>query len=425
MSALLSLTGRLLWPSLPIKFLWGILLIAIATSGLAGQPKIMVIPLVCLMLLLFCIPLQFIPLSRNRSWLLLPHFRQHSRLLLLTLPLIMALLSGTAMQLVGKGFWLPMQLGLFATAVFILPCLLFGNILPFIFNSMLLALILASNLQQHLPIFSQPLLFGLLTLLNLSLLCSFAVLWLKPGRRLQRSAPTNYQNAGIWQFLKRLTRKSATLHGSLLLGQGDSWRARSLRTLAFCWYLPGAMLLWLQLFSEKSLPEQSIILALFVMFPTFLLVEQLSNMLKRVRRAWLTLPVSRRQLYQILEKQAFKEILLATLIISPLMLLVFPDLATAAAILLLWSSLLLFGMYLSWRLINQSLFWSGLVMVAFNISVITTLVFFWQQPLVILMLASLVTGISALLRQQLKQQIFYQDWGKLKVLASQSIRTGL
>ncbi|WP_333609423.1 hypothetical protein [Arsukibacterium sp.] len=426
MSALLSLTGRILWPSLATKFLWCILLTATLAASLTGQPKIAVVPLVCLMLLMFCIPLQFMPLSRNRSWLLLPYFRPHSRLLLLTLPLIFGLVCGMVMQMVDKGFWLPMQLGVFAMALLILPCFLFGHILPLLFNSALLVLFFASKLPLFLAELGQPVLISILLIVNTLLLVWFATRWLAPGRHSARhSTIVKFQHANYKLFLQRFTRKAASLHGSLLLGQGDSWRARGLRTLACCWYLPGMLWLSMQLFSNADIKEQSLLLVLFVVFPVFLLTEQLSNMLRRVRRAWLTLPISRQQLFQMLEQQALQETLLATLIISPLLVLIFPDVTTAAAMLLLWPSILLCSTYLSWRLINQSLVWTGLVMITLNIAVVSYLLLYWQQPLALLLLATITAGLSALLRQQVQRQLMGQDWGKLKLLKAPQIRTGL
>jgi len=345
-------------------------------------------------------------------------------LLLLALPLVFGLLSGTVMLLVSNSFWLPMQLGLFAMAALILPCLLLGNIFPFILSSGLVALIAINSSQQLLLLFNSPIFFILLSLLNLLLLSGFAWQWLKPGCRLPLNTKTNYQHANLWQFLQRFTRKPTTLHGSLLLGQGDSWRARSLRTLAFCWYLPGFMWLCAQLFGFTGLTGPSIILALCVMFPTFMLVEQLSNMLKRVRCAWLVLPASRQHVFQLLERQAFKEILLATLIISPLFFLLFSGL-TVATMLILWPGILLCGTYLSWWLTNYSLFWMGLVMAIFNITVVAFLAFFWQQPLPAFLLTCLVATICFWLRMHLKQQLLVQNWAKLKVLKAQHLRAGL
>lgn len=422
MNALLSLASRLLWPSLPIKVLWLLLVAASILGLLSEQPKLVVVPLSCLVLLIFCIPLQFMQMRHKRSWLLLPYFKQHARLLLLAVTLLIGLLSGALMYLAAQRFWLGFQFGVLAFAALILPCLLYGNLRPLLLNSALLVVLFASKVLDMLPVQHPINPIVILAVINMLLLGWFWFTWLKPvkGKTITRVA--NCNPAANW--LLQFTRKPATLSGSLLLGQGDSWQARVLRCVAYCWYLPGFMLIWSVFFNSGAMPEQSFLRAIFVLFPGFLLTDQLANMFRRVRRSWLQLASNRQQLFFTLERHALKELFVAALVITPLISWLLPS-KTAIAMILLWPSLILFNLYLSWRLINVSVFWSGGALVALNILAVTTLTLCWQQPGYLILAAALLVGSTLQLRKKVRRSSQTQDWAKLKVLKQQQIRTGL
>ena len=421
MSAWFALLGRLLWPSIVIKVVWGLLLLLLVATLLSPYPKAMVVPLACLMLLLFCIPLQFMALCRRGSWRLLPHFRRHSRQQLLLSTVLFGCLAGILLGLAEQSFMLGWQLGVLAFASLILPCLVLGHLRPLWFGSSLLILILATKLPQQLPLFSLPLLLTLLGLLNMLLLAWFALNWLTPDKRYQSSVGASTP----WLAMQRLTRRAGSLSGTLLLGQGDSWLSRSLRYLAYCWYLPAAMWLWNTLFGNNGLPEDLLLRALYIFLPAVLLLEQLTLMLKRVRRAWLQLPVSREQLYPLLEQQAAQHILLCTLILAPLVLLLAPDLVAAACTLLLWSSLLACSVLLNWRLIKQPLWQSGLVLVSLQFAGVILLLTHWTSSWLFLLSTAGLWLLAAALRRSVKVQLQQLDWGQLKLITPQAIRSGL
>lgn len=421
MSAWFALLGRLLWPSIVIKVVWGLLVLLLIATLLSPYPKAMVVPLACLMLLLFCIPLQFMTLCRRGSWRLLPNFRRHSRQQLLLSAVLFGCLAGTLLGLAEQSFMLGLQLGVLAFASLILPCLVLGHLRPLWFGSSLLILILAAELPQQLPLFSLPLLLTLLGLLNMLLLAWFALNWLTPDKRYQSSTGARTP----WLAMQRLTRRAGSLSGTLLLGQGDSWLSRSLRYLAYCWYLPAAMWLWGALFGNNGLPEDLLLRALYIFLPAVLLLEQLTLMLKRVRRAWLQLPVSREQLYPLLEQQAAQHILLCTLILAPLVLLLAPDLVAAACTLLLWPSLLACSVLLNWRLINQPLWQSGLMLVSLQFAGVILLLTHWSSSWLLLLSTAGLWLLAAALRRHVKAQLQQLDWGQLKLINPHAIRSGL
>lgn len=421
MKTFLVLADRLLWPSLPIKILWLILVTAVLFSAFVPQATLVILPLSCLLLLIFCIPLQFMQLRHKRSWLLLPYFKQQSRLLLLIVTLLVGILSGSLMLILGHSFWLAFQFGALAFAVLILPCLLFGNLRPLLFNSALLVVLFGSDVLNWQPDVSPLMLAVVLAAINTLLLSWFCLNWLKPGTT--KAVANDSQQSKNW--LRQFTRKPATLSGSLLLGQGDSWQARTLRSVAYCWYLPGFMLVWSIFFSSGSFPQQHFLRAMFIVFPGFLLIDHLSNMLRRVRRAWLQLAGTRQQLFCQLERQALKELLVTAIVITPLIIWLLPTAAALTMLLLVWPGLMLCSLYLSWRLINVSVFWSGSALITLNILTIAAVVVCWHQPYYLVIYALVLISLATILRQQVRQRFHLQDWARLKLLQPPKLRTGL
>lgn len=423
MKAWFALLGRLLWPSFVIKVVWGLLLLLLAVTLLSAQPKTVVVPLACLMLLLFCIPLQFMTLCRRGSWRLLPHFQRHSRQQLLLSAVLFGCLAGALLWLTEQSFILGLQLGVLAFAGLILPCLVLGHLRPLWFGSSLLILVLAAKLPQQLPLFSLPLFLTILGLVNILLLAWFALNWLTPDTGYRHRSAKGITSP--WQVMQRLTRRAGSLPGTLLLGQGDSWVSRSVRYLAYCWYLPVIMWLWSSLFGNTPFTENPFLRALYIFLPAVFLLEQLTLMLKRVRRAWLQLPLSRDQLYPMLERQAAQHILLCTLIVAPLVLLVSPHYIAAACTLLLWPSLVASSVLVNWRLIQQPLWQSGLVLVSLQIAGVLLLITCWNQPQILLLLTAALWLSVAILRLSVKAQLQQLDWGQLKLANLQTIRSGL
>lgn len=422
MSALLSLTGRLLWPSLPIKIIWVLLLAASVLSLISQQPKVVIVPLACLLLLIFCMPLQFMQLRHNRSWLLLPHFKPLSRYLLLGVTLLVGTLSGGLLALAGKAAYMGAQFGILAFASLILPCLVFGNLRPLLVNSACLVVVVSSNVLNFLPLPEPVAVISILTLINAMLLVWFYRNWLKPVAGKNFPGSQNCQT--VYSWLLQFTRKPASLGGTLLCGQGDSWQASLLRNLAYCWYLPGLMLIWSFFLNNGSFVEAPILRAIFVLFPGFLLTDQLINLFRRVRRAWLHLPVPRHQLFTLIEQQALRELTLATLVVSPLLFWLLPT-TTAVAMLLLWPALMATCLYLGWRLINIGVFWSGSIFVCLNITTVAALTLCWQHPQYLVLLAAFFSSLALKLRGQVKLRCETQNWAVLKIQTPQHMQVRL
>ncbi len=424
MKALLSLAGRLLWPSLPTKVLWLVLVAATLLSLFSQQAKLVIVPLTCLLLLIFCIPLQFMSLRHKQSWLLLPVFKSQSRLLLVMTAMLSGLLSGCFMLLADKGFWPAFNLGLLAFAGLILPCLVYGNLRPLLLNSAVLLALLSSKVLHSIPLPEHIPFSWLLAAGNILLLGWFWHNWLRPVPGRPLSAASHQPRVGPWPWLRRLTRKPATLSGSLLLGQGDSWQARAWRTVGYCWYVPGFFLLW-SLFSSSGYPQTPAVQAIIVLIPIILLINSMENMLRRVRRAWLALAVNRRQLFTLLEKQAFTELLPCAFAMLPIIIWLLPA-HNVAAMLLFWPALALCSLYLNWRLINAGTFWSGTALAVLNVTATGLVALCWRLPPYYLLLAAiLLLGAALLLRQQVKSRLLTQDWAKLKLLAAQQLKVGL
>lgn len=420
MNAMLSLAGRLLWPSIPMKILWLLLIGACLLSLLSAEPKLVLLPLSCLSLLVFCIPLQFMQLRHKQSWLLLPYFKPHARILLLLVTLLVGMLGGSIMYLASQPFWLGLHLSILAFATLVLPCLVFGNLKPLIISCALFILLLQSPVT--LPQQPNLVFFMLLTTANLALLSWFNLNWLKTAQARQTTFKPSCNPFASW--LLQFTRKPATLAGTLLLGQGDSWQARFLRSLAYCWYLPAFMLLGSLFLGFSGMPEETFLRAMFIIFPGFLLTSQLTNVLRRVRRAWLQLAVTRQQLFTMLEQLALKELMTAAIVIAPLIYGLLPA-KTAVALVLFWPALMLFSLYLGWRLINVSMFWSGTAMASLTLLAVALLTLCWQQPGYLILAAAFLASTALSLRRQLKGLCQRQDWAKLKLLKAAQLNTGL
>jgi len=417
MNAFFSVARMLLWPSLLIKGLWLVLFAMSALFLMSSYPKILLVPLACLMLLVFCIPLQSMSLRFKSTWLLLPHFKQHSRIVLVGTALFFGLLSGCVFLLIQHPFGVGFNLGLLAFAALILPCLRYGHLWPLLLSSAILIVLASSKLLNTLLVTPITSAFIFLPLLNIALIAWFWTRWLTPSQGF--TAPQNTFCLDLRAGLFKMTRKPATLSGSLLLGQGDSLQARIIRNIAYCWYLPAFMLFWSVFFMQGVMPEQPFLRALFIFFPGFILIEQLTHLYRRVRRAWLHLPVGRQQLFTLIARQAHTELSIATLIVSPLMFWLLP-VKTAIAMLLLWPSLMLFCLYLSWRLITVSLLWTGSALITLQLLSILALIFWSQQPGYLVIIGAFFASAALWLKKYVRVHSYTQDWAQLKMPKAQS-----
>lgn len=412
-----SISHRLLWPSRMIQTVWVLLLAAsVATLFSSHWQGIIVVPLVAMMLLLFFIPLQFIPLTQARSWLLLPHFRQHSRNLLLAVALVFGLLSGSLLHLTGANFWHGLQLGLLAFSMVILPSLLLARLWPvLIFSTLLLAQLLNLNLFLTLL---PPFAWLLIATLNALLLGWFALSWLQPSnvaRRLQRSK--GQQGFMPWELSRLVRCQPASLQGSLLLGANDNLLLRLCRTWAICWYLP-VIIIVLAFFWDTPARESLLSMsALIMLLPIFGIAAYLSPMKHRMHSAWLALPISRQQVFSRLEREALLELSLGLIVITPLAFWLQP-LTIGLVLPLLWSLLLLSYAYLTWWLVRAPVLLTNMVF---------TLLFFLplmsivrREELMLLLLISVgLIPLTLFLRVKARQQCLLQDWSSLRRYSGQ------
>ena len=120
-----------------------------------------------------------------------------------------------------------------------------------------------------------------------------------------------------------------------------------------------------------------------------------------------------------------QHILLCTLILTPLVLLLAPDLVAAACTLLLWPSLLTCSVLLNWRLIKQPLWQSGLVLVSLQFAGVILLLTHWTSSWLLLLSTAGLWLLAGALRRSVKVQLQQLDWGQLKLITPQAIRSGL
>ncbi|SEA68233.1 hypothetical protein [Alkalimonas amylolytica] len=424
MNAWLSIAHRLLWPSRMTQILWVLLLAASAAAMLSSDWQgIIVVPLVAMMLLLFFIPLQFIPLTLARSWLLLPHFRQHSRHLLLAVALVFGLLSGSLLHLTGAIFWQGLQLGLLAFCTVILLSLLLARLWPLlIFSTLLLAQLLNLNLfLTQLP----PFAWWLIALLNALLLGWFALSWLQPSnvaRRLQRSK--GQQGFMPWELSRLVRCQPASLQGSLLLGANDNLLLRCCRTWALCWYLPVIFIVLAYLTAIPKLDGKLALSAFAVLFPVIAIAANLSTMMLRVRSAWLQLASNRQQLFYQLERQAFLELFLGLIAITPVILWLLPF-TTALVLLLLWPLCLLSHTYFNWWLIHKTNLLKHIASTVLFVLILSLLAAWREQPTHLLLLTAGLAPMTLLLRLKARQQCAQQNWSSLQRPPTQQRQTKL
>lgn len=414
MRSLTSLAGLILWPSLLIKVVWLIMLAAIMAFTAIGFAELNIVPLVCIALLLFFMPLQFIKFRVKRSWWLLPSFRQQSCFLLITIALLLGLTVATAFLSAQLSFLTTFVVATLTFSLTVLPYLYYGSFRPVIITVSLCALLLGNTVKSLLITnWSWHYSVVLLTV-NLLVIVWFAYGWLKPSRT--KSAMPIISHAPIAHslLLTRLTRKPATLSGTLLLGQGDSWVARCWRAAGYCWWLPGFMLIGSLLSDKFGFSDNPMFRALAILWPIMMLSEKFREILIRARRAWLVLPGGRQQLFGQLEQLACKEIIVCGLA-SSLVIMLLASANAMVPLLVFWPVLAFCCLYLSWFVINWPLLYSAITMALLCFGAVGCVIYSWQQPLHIVSATAALIITTLLLRLRVKKQLLQQNLATLKL----------
>lgn len=384
MRSLISLAGLILWPSLLIKVVWLIMLAAIMAFTAIGFAKLNIVPLVCIALLLFFMPLQFIQFRVKRSWWLLPSFRQQSCVLLITIALLLGLTVATAFLSAQLSFLTTFVVATLTFSLTVLPYLYYGSFRPVIIT------------------------------VNLLVIVWFAYGWLKPYRTKSAMPTISHVPIAHSLLLTRLTRKPATLSGTLLLGQGDSWVARCWRAAGYCWWLPGFMLIGSLLSNKFGFSDNPMFRAFAILWPIMMLNEKFREILLRARRAWLVLPGSRQQLFSQLEQLACKEIIVCGLA-SSLVIMLLASANALVPLLVFWPALAFCCLYLSWFVINWPLLYSAITMALLCFGAVGFVIYSWQQPLYIVSATAALIITTLLLRLRVKKQLLQQNLATLKL----------
>ncbi|RVU40079.1 hypothetical protein EOE67_07445 [Rheinheimera riviphila] len=420
---LLAVTQAVFWPSRWLAMAWllaiGLLLVGIVSN--AGLPLISGI--VGLLSLHLSIPIQINNLTSRKSWLLLPHFKS-SLLILLLILLALWLLVITGMTLKAASpswFHLPYVALLFSLVM--LPTIYVRHLWPLLAEIVLLMVIVMRPdsrtwLVEHR---SSAWFISLVIAMTVLMWLWMKYRWLHPARRVRDDAKRTSVFAlyGIEiPWLLRLTRRPASLAGTMLLGDGDSWVASLVRATWATWLAPATFWLISILFGSPDKPSSRLwseqtFLVLLTLCPLFTLSAQQQKLSQRLGRCWLVLGGCRQTMYGFAERVYFQELLAYLAMTLVLMLLLVPY-PMIVPLLCYGISATLLLCYLIFALAGQHFWWSISANLLLLLALLVAIDFLWAMPqLIYLTSLALVLPVYSL-RRYGKARWLNMDYSQLK-----------
>lgn len=354
------------------------------------------------------IPIQINNLTGRKSWLLLPGFKPLLLTLLATLLLIWLLAMTMLIWNTPDPKWILLPYTALVFSLVMLPAIYVRHLWPLLVLVALLITITANPeailwlKNNGTTLWFSGVIVASVVLMWL-LMCYY---WLHPRQR-ERSKTKKtsvYAFYGIEiQALLRLTRRPATLAGTLLFGDGDSWVASMVRAALATWLVPLFFVLSdLVLLSPANRPSQiwqsEWFLVLILASPLFTLAAQQQKSTQRLGRCWLYLNSNRQTMYPFAERAFFQEliahlsmILILAFIVFPLPLIL-PVLCCAAAATIMLC-------YLIFALVGQAFWWSISANLLLLLALMVILEFLWGMPqLMYLMSLAFILPVYSLRR---------------------------
>jgi len=420
---LLAVAQAVLWQNRWFALAWlftlGLLLVGIMSK--AGEP--LFLGIVFLFSLHLAIPIEINNLSKKKSWLLLPNFQP----LVLKLLLCMLLIWLAVITLLNVKSptpnWLLLPYSALVFSLVMLPTIYVRHLWPLLAEIMLLIAIAANTgtktwLREH---GSAPWFIGLIIASTIGMWLWMKYRWLSPAQRVDNKVTriSFFALCGVEvQWLMRLTRRSTSLDGTLLLGDGDSWLASIVRAIWATWIAP--LMYWtIHLLAgdttkmTATLQEKPAFLALFVLGPLLTLgVIQLKSS-QRLARCWLFLGGSRQSMYGFVERKFYQELLAYQAMTVVLMFLLLP-LPLILPMLCYGSCATILLCYLVFALSGRTFWWSIVANILLLIALMVSIKFLWTAPdLIYLSSLALILPVYSL-RRYGKARWLRLDYSQLK-----------
>jgi hypothetical protein len=386
---LLAVTQAVFWPSRWLGMAW-VLAIGLFVTGMLIEEILPTITgIVGLLSLHLSIPIQINNLTSKKSWLLLPDFKP-SVLTLLLILLVLWLLLITGINLNSESpRWFHLHYVAFLFSLVMLPTIYVRHLWPLLAEIVLLMVIVMqpdsrSWLVEHR---SSGWFVGLVIMMTTLMWLWMKYRWLHAAQRIggdvKRTSVFALYGIEI-PWLMRLTRRPASLTGTLLLGDGDSWVASMVRATWATWLAPVTFWLLSILFGTPDKPSsklwtEHVFLVLLTLCPLFTLCAQQQKSSQRLGRCWLFLGGARQSMYGFAERVFFQELAAYTAMTLCLMLLLLPY-PMIVPLLCYGISATLLLCYLIFALAGQHFWWSISANMLLLLALLIAMDFLWAKP---------------------------------------------
>lgn len=356
------------------------------------------------------IPVQINNLSRKKSWLLLPGFKPLVlTLLLLLLTLWLAVVALLQLK-APSAHWVALPYTALVFSLVMLPTIYVRHLWPLLAELVLCITAFSHADSKSWPalaqLFTTPWFIGAVIAATILLWLLMARYWLHPAQRASSEVTRTSVFAlyGIEiPWLQRITRSAASLEGTLLLGDGDSWLASLVRAFWATWLGPAIFWLIGLLLHDSNQPQSRLwteqtFLVLLTLTPLFTLSAQQQKSTQRLARCWLFTNGCRQTMYGFAERKFYQE-LAAYLMMTLILMLLLVPLPIILPLLCYGTSATLLLCYLIFTLAGRTFWWS----ISANLLLLTVLLvavdFLWKDPgLMYLTSLALVLPIYSLRR---------------------------
>jgi len=418
-----AVAQAILWPDRWLAGAWlftiGLLLVGILSK--------IALPIFCgafiLLGLHLSIPIQINNLTGRKSWLLLPGFKPLILVFLAGLQIIWLLAITVLIWDTPDPKWIALPYTALIFSLVMLPAIYARHLWPLLALIFLL-MILTANQEALRWLKTNGTTFwfgGIIVISVLAMWLLMCVGWLHPAQRERNEIKKTsvYALYGIEiQLLMRLTRRPASLAGTMLLGDGDSWLASMVRAIWATWLLPVTFWLIDLLVTSPGKPparfwSEQAFLVLLTLAPLFTLAVQQQKSTQRLGRCWLYLSGSRQTMYGFAERAFYRELAAYLATTFMLMLLIVPFSMILPLLCYALSATLLLC-YLIFALAGRTFWWSISANLLLLIGLMVAMDFLWASPkLIYLTSLALVLPVYSL-RRFGKSYWLHMDYSQLK-----------
>lgn len=420
---LLAVAQAVLCPNRWLTLVWalalGLLLVGIFSN--AGLPLISGFML--LLSLHLIIPIEINNLSRKKSWLLLPDFKSLVLKLLLLILMLWLVLITVINLMESTPNWLRLPYSALVYSLVMLPTIYVRHLWPLL-AEIIMFIAVGSNagvrswIDEH---GTAPWFTALVITSTIAMWVWMKYHWLNPTQRAnsQVTRTSIYALSGLeMPWLLRLTRRTTSLEGTLLLGDGDSKLASLMRALYATWLAPAVYWFMDLIFGgDKKLPtlvlEKPMFVALFILGPLLSLGIMQLKSTQRLARCWLFLGGPRQAMYGFVERKFYQE-LAAYQVMTVILMFVLIPLPMLLPMLCYGTSATLLLCYLVFALSGRTSWWSIIATIVLLITLLVAMKFLWASPgLIYLTSLALLLPVYSL-RRYGKANWLKLDYSQLK-----------